>query len=301
MRRACARSRTALARPDTENASPAGRLRPCPGRSQPTTSNGNMAAHRPHSASADVPSEGPTMRTSAASEDPASRVAVSSATGHLPGFGVAVPYVFGRRDEHLRMQRAMNRAAFGDIQQPGALLVGELTVELLSRAQCGPAARRWVSQPAQSVAWIRRWRSRTVMWRSGQPLRSAYMRTVIGGAGGEAGQEQVIGRGAAVRAADGDRLVGGQLMAADRDALAVGAAGSDSVTTTASRSVRLSVSWDLSDGSGVPPFPSCGQTGQRLSLSGKQWRRRLPGMERSVGLPPARAGRLLSDRNLGAS
>ena len=28
------------------------------------------------------------------------------------------------------MQRATNRAAFGDVQQPGALLVGELTLEL---------------------------------------------------------------------------------------------------------------------------------------------------------------------------
>ena len=28
------------------------------------------------------------------------------------------------------MQRAMNRAAFGDVQKPGALLVGEFTVEL---------------------------------------------------------------------------------------------------------------------------------------------------------------------------
>ncbi len=28
------------------------------------------------------------------------------------------------------MQRATNRAAFGDVQQPGALLIGELTLEL---------------------------------------------------------------------------------------------------------------------------------------------------------------------------
>jgi len=28
------------------------------------------------------------------------------------------------------MQRAMNRAAFGDIQQPGALFLGELALEL---------------------------------------------------------------------------------------------------------------------------------------------------------------------------
>src|SRR4029077_4754170 len=77
----CARSRTASARLATENASKAGPLRPWPGRSQPTTSNGNLAAHRLHTPSTDVQSEAPAMRPSVPCADPASRVAVSPATG----------------------------------------------------------------------------------------------------------------------------------------------------------------------------------------------------------------------------
>src|SRR5260370_38901784 len=34
------------------------------------------------------------------------------------------------RDAHLGVQRAMNRAALGHLQEPGALLAGELAVEL---------------------------------------------------------------------------------------------------------------------------------------------------------------------------
>jgi hypothetical protein len=44
-----------------------------------------------------------------------------------------------------------------------------------------------------------------------------------GGAGAEAGQEQVIGHGTAVGTADSGWFVGDELMAADGDALSVGA------------------------------------------------------------------------------
>src|SRR5689334_17341275 len=50
----------------------------------------------------------------------------------LPEPSAALPAQngLGRRDQHFGMQRAVNRAAFGDVQQPGTLLGGELAVEL---------------------------------------------------------------------------------------------------------------------------------------------------------------------------
>ena len=120
------------------------------------------------------------------------------------------------------MQRAMNRAAFGDVQKPGALLVGELTVELhlalnvvqLSDPGFATRAVHGVDAPMAQPY-------RDVAQRPAPALGVHANRN--GGAGAEAGQEQVIGRGAAVGTADSDWLVGDQLMAADGDALAVGA------------------------------------------------------------------------------
>lgn len=120
------------------------------------------------------------------------------------------------------MQRAVNRTAFGDVQEPGALLVGELTVELhlalnvvqLSDAGFATRAVRGVDAPMAQPY-------RDVAQRPTPALGVHANRN--GGAGTEAGQEQVIGRGAAVGTADGDWLVSDQLMAAGGNALAVGA------------------------------------------------------------------------------
>jgi hypothetical protein len=113
----------------------------------------------------------------------------------------------------------MNRAAFGNSQEPGTLLVAQIAVErelalnmvqqagegFASRAVCGVHA--FVTQPHRGV-----------------PQSPAFALGVHsdrhGGAGAERGQQQIVGTGAAVGAAEGGRLVGGQVMAAGRDALA---------------------------------------------------------------------------------
>lgn len=107
------------------------------------------------------------------------------------------------------MQCAMNRAAFGYVQKPGALVVGELTLELnlaLNVVQLAgprfavgavlgvnaPMAQpdRGLTQPPALAVGVHAYRD--------------------GGAGAKTGQEQVVGGGATVGAADGGRLIGGQ-------------------------------------------------------------------------------------------
>ncbi len=118
------------------------------------------------------------------------------------------------------MQGAMNWAAFGNVQKPGALHLGELTVELYlalnvvqlsdpgfaTRAVCGVDVP--MAQPHRDVA-------------QRPALALGVHANRDGGAGAEAGQEQVIGCGAAVGTADSGWLVGDHLMAASGDALAV--------------------------------------------------------------------------------
>lgn len=120
------------------------------------------------------------------------------------------------------MQRAMNRASFGDVQKPGALPVGELTLELhlaldviqLSYLGFAALAVRGVDAPMAQPY-------RDVAQRPALALRVHANRNHSACA--EACQEQVIGRGAAVGTADSGWLIGKQLMAAGGDALAIGA------------------------------------------------------------------------------
>ena len=100
----------------------------------------------------------------------------------------------------------MNRAAFGNIQQPGALVLGELTLEL--QLAVDPVQ---LADPGFAVGAVA-----GVDAPMAQPHRELAQRPALavgvhayrdGGAGAKPGEQQVVGGGAAVGAAQGARLV----------------------------------------------------------------------------------------------
>ena len=102
------------------------------------------------------------------------------------------------------MQRAMNRAALSDVQQRGALLVGQLAVELqFALDAVHPAGFRFTVGAVLGVD---------------APVAQSHC---DGGARAQCGQQQVVWAGAGTSAADLGGLVGEQFVAADGDALTV--------------------------------------------------------------------------------
>src|SRR5260370_43061 len=103
------------------------------------------------------------------------------------------------RDAHLGVQRAMNRAALGHLQEPGALLAGELAVELqfaLDMVQlAGPG---FAVRAVPGVDALMTEPDRDVPQRPSLAVGVHAHRN--GGAGRKAGPEQVVGGGGAVRA-----------------------------------------------------------------------------------------------------
>lgn len=72
----------------------------------------------------------------------------------------------------------MHRARVGDVQQPGALVVVEVTDQVHLPGDAVELAGRRLTV-WQSAACTRSWCSVTDTPSSGQPLRLAYIRTVI--------------------------------------------------------------------------------------------------------------------------
>src|SRR5260370_19284565 len=104
------------------------------------------------------------------------------------------------RDAHVGVQRAMNRAALGHLQEPGALLAGELAVELqLALDMVQLAGPGFAVRAIPGVDTLMTEPDRDVPQRPSLAVGVHAHRN--GGAPAHAGQEQVAGRGAAVGAA----------------------------------------------------------------------------------------------------
>jgi hypothetical protein len=59
---------------------------------------------------------------------------------------------FGRRDVYLGVQRAVYRAASGHVHEPGALLAGEVTIEVDLSSGLSAAGRYRAAQAAMTGA-----------------------------------------------------------------------------------------------------------------------------------------------------